>query len=228
MLRTTQHGHEAGRLLEHFAKALTLSRRLPVLQDLLGSLGADDQYTSDPSRCRLVVDGAVAIGPVNVLPLPVAGDRDQMILVPGRAAASHHLLDLWADDRPDLFPDLAPGLAERSGVPFRSDRTGISVVVEASKFGAPPDIHRMPGVQDEPQNHLERLRPTCGRTERSAGPVVGAHEPTHLAAAGQEARPLWTSVRFVLPHRPRVLPSRLRHQLSRRSSPLAVETEPGK
>src|SRR3978361_2079737 len=99
---------------------------------------ADDQHAPN---FAVVVDRAVAIGPPDILPYTVAGDRNQSILVPHRAAAAGDQIDLRADDRPDFGPALAPWSPQRRRVPLRSHRSGIGIVIELNKILAPPDEH---------------------------------------------------------------------------------------
>ena len=49
----------------------------------LRRLGANDEYAADAVRCLLIVDRAVAVGPVNVVEPAAARDRHELILVPG-------------------------------------------------------------------------------------------------------------------------------------------------
>src|SRR6185369_7493339 len=88
------------------------------------------------------VDRAVAVGPPDLFESAVARHRHQLILVPGGAAAVHHLLDLGADDRPDFRPAVAAALTERAGVPLRTHGLTVGVVIELDQFRSPPDEHR--------------------------------------------------------------------------------------
>ncbi len=157
-------------------------------QHSLGGLGADDKDAADAVGCRLVVDRAVAVGPVDVLAPAMPGDRHQRVFVPGGAAASHDLIDLRTDDIPDLVPDLPGRLAERAGMPLRADRLAVGVIVEAGQIGPPPDIHRVSGVQHQAHGGAQRLRPGRRIAERRGGPIVGPHQPPHLAAAGEKRK----------------------------------------
>ena len=175
---------EAWRLLEKPALPLGLGRAPPLGEHGLRGLGADDEDAADAVRRRLVVDRAVAVGPVDLVQPAEARDRHGPVLVPGRAAARHDEVHLMADQVPDLRPDLAARLAERPRVALRAERAAVGVVVEAEEVRTPPDVHGVPGVEDEADGGLQRPRPSLGRAQRRRGPVVRAHERAHLATAG--------------------------------------------
>jgi hypothetical protein len=59
-------------------------------QNLLRRLGADHQHAAHTVLGGRVVDGAVRIGPVDVLEAAAPKDRDELVLVPGRPFALHH------------------------------------------------------------------------------------------------------------------------------------------
>src|SRR5260370_10209299 len=79
-------------------------------QILLGDVAANDQHAAD---AVVLVDRAKAVGPVDPLQPAVARDRDELVLMPGRAPATHHLLDLWTDDVPHFSPALPSALSKR-------------------------------------------------------------------------------------------------------------------
>src|SRR3954451_11324547 len=58
----------------------------------------------------ILIDRAIAVGPVNLLQSAIARHRNELVLVPGRAATAHHLLDLRPDNGPDFSPALATTL----------------------------------------------------------------------------------------------------------------------
>lgn len=74
-------------------------------------------YDENAANAVRFVDRAVAVGPPDLFEPAVTRDRHQLVLVPGRAAAAHHLFDLGTDDGPDFGPAFAAALAECAGVP---------------------------------------------------------------------------------------------------------------
>ena len=71
----------------------------------------------------------------------MAGDRNELVLVPGRAAAAHHLFDLGTDDVPDLGPAFPAALTERARVALGSHGLAIGVVVELDEFFGPHQMN---------------------------------------------------------------------------------------
>ena len=67
MLRSLQERHEARRLAEDHGEALAPRYGFLLRHHLRGRLGAHHQHTADPVGRGLVVDRAVAVGPVDVL-----------------------------------------------------------------------------------------------------------------------------------------------------------------
>ena len=187
MLGPRQHGGEPRHLLQGQLLAFALGRQLAARKDLFGGLRAKDQDPAHPVGRGVVVDGAIAVGPVDVLQTAVAGDRDELVLVPGRPQAGPDLVDLRADDVPDLRPDLLGRPPEGSRMALRTDRGAVGVVVEAVARRPPEEVGRMAGVEDQPQRGLQRLGPGLSRAQRVRRPVVGPHKRAHLAAPGQEA-----------------------------------------
>src|SRR6202022_5106256 len=110
----------------------------------------------------VLVDRAKAVGPVDLLQPAMARQRNQLVLMPGCAAPAHHLLDLGTDDVPDFGPALPAGLTERAGMPLRSARLAVGVVIELDQFGAPPDEHRGVGIEQDPHCGAEALGPSLG------------------------------------------------------------------
>src|SRR5690606_23598718 len=133
-----------------------------------------------------LVDGAVAVRPVDVLQFAVADDRHQLILVPGRTFAAHHLLDLRADDGPDFLPVLPAASAEDGRMFLGSDRTGVGVVVEAGVLSTPEDEDRMLGGEQYAHCRAQALRPLVRFAQGGVLPGVGADEFTHHATAGEK------------------------------------------
>ena len=160
---------------------------------MFGRLGANDQHAAHAVRRRRVVDGPIAIGPVDLFELAVAGDGDEMVLSPGRPASRHDLLDLRPDDGPDLRPHLPRRLAERRGMTLAPDRLAIGVVIEAIEDAAPPYIHRMAGVQDQAHGGAQRLRPGLRPAQRMRRPIIGPHEGAHFPSPSHE---VWRRILF--------------------------------
>ena len=153
--------------------------------DIPGHVPADHQHAAD---AVIFVDRAVAVGPVDLLQPAVTRHRHQLVLVPGGAAAAHHLLDLRTDDVPDFSPALAPALAERARMALRSHGLAIGVVVELDEFRTPPDEHRVVGVEQDAHRGAQALRPAFRRSQRSRRPVMGARQRSHFPAAGEKIR----------------------------------------
>ena len=103
-----------------FGLALTQGRGGEILP---GDVAANHQHAADAIA---FVDRAVAVGPVDLLQPAVTRHRHELVLVPGRAAAAHHLLDLRTDDVPDFGPAFPAALAERARdgapAPWSGDR----------------------------------------------------------------------------------------------------------
>src|ERR1700738_384229 len=124
-------------------------------------------HHEDAADAVVFVDRAEAVGPVDLVEPPVTRPRDELVLVPGRGAAAHHLLDLGTDDRPDLGPALPSALAERARMTLGSHGLAIGVVVELDQFGTPPDEHRMVGIEQDAHRRPQTLRPAFRTTERN-------------------------------------------------------------
>src|SRR3954467_4755732 len=150
---------------------------------LLRHVAANDEHAAN---AIIFVDRAKTVGPVDLLEPAVSRDRNQLVLVPRRATAAHHLLDLRTDNVPDFSPALPSALAQRAGVALGSHGLAIAVVIELNEPGAPPDEHRMVGIEQDPHGGTQALRPGLGVSERTFRPVMGAHQRAHLPAAGEE------------------------------------------
>src|SRR5882757_8101230 len=150
-----------------------------------GHVAADDEHTANPI---VFVDRTVAVGPVDLLQPAVARDRNELVLMPRRTAAAHHLLDLGTDNVPDFRPALPSALTERARMALGSHGLAIGVIVELNEFFAPPDEHRMVGIQQDAQRGPQTLRPGFRKPERTCRPVVGPGQAAHLPAAGEEIR----------------------------------------
>ena len=128
--------------------------------NIAGHIPTDHQHAADTV---IFVDRAVAVGPVDLLQPAVPRHRHQLVLVPGGAAAAHHLLDLRADDVPDFSPAFATALAERARMALGSHRLAIGVVIELNEFRTPPDEHRVVGVEQNSHRRAQALRPVFRR-----------------------------------------------------------------
>jgi hypothetical protein len=152
-----------------------------------GRLDADDQHAADAARAAVVANGAVAVGPVDVLAPAVAGDRHQVVLCQVAPSPGHHLLDLRPDDVPDLVPHLAGGPAERARMTLRADRLAIGVVVQAGAVVAPPDVHRVAGIEQQPYGGAQRLTATSrdprARSDQSWARISAPISPPPLRNA---------------------------------------------
>ena len=188
MVGPAQHAEEARRLLEQRQQPAGLARPVALGEHLAGGLGADDQHPADAVRRRLVVDRPVGIGPVDLLQPAMAPDRQALVLMPGGLAAGHHLLDLRADDVPDLDPGLAAGHAEDDGVLLRPQRGAVGIVIEAEVLRPPEQEDGVARGERGPHRGLQGGGPGFRRTEAGRRPVMRADAGSHPATTGEEAR----------------------------------------
>ena len=98
---------------------------------VLGDVAANHQHAAD---AIVFVDRAVAVGPVDLLQPAVTRHRNELVLMPGRAAAAHHLLDLRTDDVPDFRPAFPSALTQRARVALGSHGLAIGVVIELNEL----------------------------------------------------------------------------------------------
>ena len=159
---------------------------------------ADPAFAHHPSRRLLhrhqhrahaavvVPDRAAAVAPVHVVHPFAAGDRHQVILVPGRLALGHDALDLGADDGPDLGPALAASRAPRGGMAIRSHAGPVAVIVELDQVGAPPEEHGVPRREQGADRRAQASGPGLDRAHGGRGPIEGPGERGHLAGAAEE------------------------------------------
>src|SRR3977135_4542975 len=152
---------------------------------VLGHIAANHKHAAD---AVVFVSRAVAIGPVDLLQPAVTRDRNELVLMPGRASAAHHLLDLRTDDVPDFSPALPSALSKRARVALGSHSLAIGVVIELNEPLAPPDEHRVVGVQQDAHRGPQTLRPGLRWAQRTCRPVIGSHQRAHLPAAGEKIR----------------------------------------
>src|SRR5258708_38218524 len=91
---------------------------------LLGHVAANHEHAAD---AIVFVDRAETVGPVDLLELAVTRDRNELVLMPRRAPAAHHLLDLRTDNVPDFSPALASTLAKRARAALRPHGLAVGV-----------------------------------------------------------------------------------------------------
>ena len=231
-------------VLEDAAPACLAGPQRLAGQVLLGHVVADHQHAADAAG-RLVVDRAVAVSPPHILAPAVAGDRHQLVLVPGRAPPRHDQLDLRADDVPDLGPALAPALAERAGMALRSHRLAVGVVVELDQLRAPPDEHRVAAVEQQPDGRAQALRPASraapsGVAAQSKSRVRAPISPPParkpcaaepVSALNACIRPTWLSASVQVSARPppgRLFPRHDPAWSDRRKVPAETKQQPGR
>ena len=112
-----QDGDETRRSFEQPALPLGVGGAALFGEYGCGRFLADQQQAADAPLCPRLIDRVEAVGPVGVFKAAVPDDRDQLVLVPGRSVARHHMLDLGTDDGPCFRPALSSRLPERAGVP---------------------------------------------------------------------------------------------------------------
>jgi hypothetical protein len=154
-------------------------------QMVLGHVAANHEHAAD---AVVFVDRTVAVGPVNLLQPAVTRHRNELVLVPRRAAAAHHLLDLGADNVPDFRPALPSPLTERAWMALGSHGLTIGVVIELNELLAPPDEHRVVGIEQDAHRRPQALWPALGLPQWACRPVIGPHQRAHLPAAGEKIR----------------------------------------
>src|SRR5260370_3959433 len=150
---------------------------------VLGHVAANHEHAAD---AVVFVDRAVAVGPVDLLEPAVTRHRNELLLMPRRASAAHHLLDLGTDNVPDFRPALPSTLTERPQMALGSQGRPIGVVIELNKLRTPPDEHRVVGIEQNAQRGSQALRPGLGLPQRTRRPVVRPRQRAHLPAAGKE------------------------------------------
>ena len=155
---------------------------------LLGCLRADDENAANAMRCGRIVDGTVAIGPIHILKPAIARDGNELALMPGRTPPRHHLINLGTDG----VPNLAPRLPGRDGQGSPDGAPGRSICGKhrcRGRRAADPRIctwdDRCSASRGQSCSGIEASR---GSAQRGGGPVMGAHQRTHLAAVVQELR----------------------------------------
>ncbi len=194
LLQVKLAGQGGAGVVERFENTALLAEGR-LRQHLLGRFGAQHEDAADTVRRILVIDRAVAVGPVDLVELSVADDRDEMVFVPGCSPAGHHQLDLRSDDRPNLGPHVAAARAEHRRVLLGADRCLVGVVVETQLFLAPEDEHRMVRHEHQADDRSKALGPVFRRAQTCSLPVMCADELAHLAASRKE---VWRK-RFAVP-----------------------------
>ena len=160
-------------------------RPQPPLAD--GPLGVLRDHAQHPADAASIVGhGAVGEGVVRLLAEPPPLQEQEQPFVPGRLPVSDHRLGTGADVGPDLRPDLAGRPAQRPRVLGAERHPGVGVVVEEGELRPPAEPHGVAGVEHDPHDRLEALRPIGDRPDRRLRPVEGAGALAHLAAAGEQ------------------------------------------
>src|ERR1700739_4801983 len=149
---------------------------------IVGDVAANHEHAAD---AVIFIDRTEAVGPVDLLQPAVAGDRYELVLMPRRTAAAHHLFDLGTDNGPYLGPAFAAALTKRARMALGSHGLAVGIIIELNELLAPPDEHRVVGVQQNPYRGPQTLRPGLGGPQRICRPVVCACERAHLPAAGE-------------------------------------------
>ncbi len=152
---------------------------------ILGHVAANDEH---PADTVIFVDRAEAVGPVDLLQLAVTRDWNELIFMPGRTAAAHHLLDLATDNVPDFRPAFPSALTERARMAFGTQRPAIGVVIKLDEMRPPPDEHRVVGIEQQPYGRPQTLRPDFRGAQRAGRPVVSPRQCAHFPAAGEKIR----------------------------------------
>ena len=147
-----------------------------------GGLDAEAQHPADAARGRLVRDGRVAIGEVEVANFSAAAVGDEPVGVGHGRAAGEDGVEVRSHQVPDLRPRLGGRLPEDRRVPLGVEEADVAVVVELDQVWPPTDPHRLRHGKDRAHGGLEALRPRLDRPERGRRPVVVADELGHLAA----------------------------------------------
>ncbi len=97
------------------ALLLALGQQPP---DFVGRLHASGGFHADdqsPRNAAIVVDRRPeAVGPPDILHLPVAQDGDELVLVPHGLATGFHLINLRTDMVPRVGPEFPSSSAERA------------------------------------------------------------------------------------------------------------------
>jgi hypothetical protein len=146
--------------------------------------GVADRGEHAPHRALVVVQGAVGVGPVGLLPVAVAVHRQQQVFRPRGLAADHHGGQHRADDVPDLGPYRLARLGQ--GRVLGTQQRKVRVVVEEAELLAPPHDHREPGGQADPAGGAQARRPAARISRRRLAPRVGTHPAGHLAITGKK------------------------------------------
>ena len=160
--------------------AQILQRGQPSSADyLLG--GVPDRREHAAYGSVVVMQRAVGVGPVCLLPVAVPVHGQQQVLGPGGLPGAQHRIEHRADRVPDLAPDLIAGSSERRVL--AAQQRQVRVVIEEAQLLTPPDDHWEPRGQADAAGGAQAGWPVPWITQRRARPRVGAHPPRHLAVA---------------------------------------------
>ena len=172
-------GHAAG--AARLGSQVLQGREPAFADDPLGGVADRGEHpANDPV---VVVQRAVGVRPVRLLPVTVPVHRQQQVLRPRRLPAAHHRDQHRAHDVPDLGPHrlARPGQGRMLG----AHQWEIGVVVEEPQVRAPPHDHREPGGEADPDGGAQARGPAVGISQRRPGPGIRAHPPRHLAVPGE-------------------------------------------
>ncbi len=147
-------------------------------ENLVGHVVADNEDAVDLSMG--VEDGAVAIGPVDVLKASVSSDRNQDVFAVYGFAFLVSGFELRADDVPGLFPALSCGLSQGFGMLLCHERA-IAVVVELDHVGSPEDDCGELAGEHHVDGEDEGVGPGFDGAERCGCPIVRPDEMRHFA-----------------------------------------------
>jgi len=161
--------------------------------DLVGDVVADDEDAVDCSQ--RVVDGAVAVGPVDILKTSVAKDGDQDFLFVDCLAVCEDGFELWSDEMPGLLPALPCRLAESRGV-LVGHEGAVLVVVELQHVRSPEDDRGELAGEHEIDGREKRVGPGLDGAQGRGSPVVSPDEICHLPCTGDA--PSWLGERALL------------------------------
>ena len=142
------------------------------------------KHAHDPSV--IAVDGRVGEGePGSLLEAIASGDERPVLEVVGstREGGVDQRLQVWTRRR--TRHRRTRRRAQR-GAWCRG--AGVGIIVEKAEPLAPSQEHRKAGIQHEPDDRAERLRPSFREPQRPRSPVMRPHPRAHVAPTRQEAQ----------------------------------------